>query len=44
VPLTAADVTAGKVEVAVQNLNPAGSAAVSSVEFVLLAQDSPKGK
>ena len=37
VPLTAAEIPAGKVEVTVQNLNPAGSAAVTTVEFVLAA-------
>jgi hypothetical protein len=35
VPLTAAELAAGKVEVTVQNLNPVGSAAVTTVEFVL---------
>jgi hypothetical protein len=35
VPLTAAELATGKVEVSVQNLNPTGSAAVTAVEFVL---------
>jgi hypothetical protein len=34
IPLAAAEVSAGRVEVAVQNLNPSGSALISTVEFV----------